>query len=255
MTVIKTINLTVEIGSTTACQGLSVAFQPGQICSMLGRNGVGKSTLLQTLAGLRPPKDGKILLEDTPLQEISRRKRAQQIGILFQEHDPTFPATVLETALTGRHPWLSPFQGEGENDIRMASAVLQRMGIGGMEDRELPSLSGGERRRVDLAALVLQQTRVVLLDEPVNHLDLRYQVELLGELVRKWRKDDDIVIMVMHDVNLALRFSDHLLLLFGNGESLYGSTEKLATENTLSRLYGHRLRRYPANGKHFFLPA
>lgn len=255
MTMIKTVDLTIEIGHVTACQNLSLSFHSGQVWSMLGRNGVGKTTLLQTIAGLRPPTTGTILLGDRPLNLIPRRKRAQQVGILFQEQDPTFPATVLETVLTGRHPWLSPFGGEAESDFQMALRELQRMGLGNMVHRQLSSLSGGERRRVDLAAMVLQQTQVVLLDEPVNHLDLRYQVELLGELILEWKEDGDIVIMVMHDVNLALRFSDHLLLLFGEGKSLHGKASELATEENFSRLYEHPLRRYPANGKHFFLPA
>ena len=121
--------------------------------------------------------------------------------------------------------------------------------------RELDTLSGGERRRVDLAALLLQDTKVMLLDEPVNHLDLHYQVELLGGLIRKWRDLGRIVIMVMHDINLALRFSDHLLLLFGEGECLYGDAHELATEDNFGQLYGYPLRRYPADGQYFFLPA
>ena len=123
-----------------------------------------------------------------------------------------------------------------------------------MENRELSSLSGGERRRVDLASLVLQSTPVVLLDEPANHLDLYYQVDVIGELIHSWRDTGGIVIMVMHDVNLAMRFSDHLLLLFEHGETYHGNAVELATEENLSRLYGHQLRRYPANGQHFFLP-
>ena len=194
-------------------------------------------------------------MEDISLERISRRKRAQTIGILFQEQDPTFPATVLETALAGRHPWLSLFEGEGETDIEMASRTLKQLDLDGMEQRELWSLSGGERRRVDLAALVLQQTRVMLLDEPVNHLDLHYQVDVMGQLVHSWQQDGGIVIMVMHDVNLAMRFSDHLLLLFGDGETYHGNTADLATEENFSRLYGHPLRRYPANGQQFFVPA
>ena len=255
MTTLQVRHLTVEIGSAVACHDLSLIFHPGEVWSVLGRNGVGKSTLLCTLAGLRPATAGTILVEDMSLGGISRRKRAQTIGILFQEQDPTFPATVLETALTGRHPWLSLFEGEGETDIEMASRALKQLDLDSMEQRELWSLSGGERRRVDLAALVLQQTRVMLLDEPVNHLDLHYQVDVMGQLVHNWQQDGGIVIMVMHDVNLAMRFSDHLLLLFGDGETHHGNAADLATEENFSRLYGHPLRRYPANGQHFFLPA
>ena len=254
MTSLKADKLTVKIGTVTACQDLSVTFRSGQVWSVLGRNGIGKSTLLRTLAGLRRPETGTLLWGAISLDLISRRKRAQTIGILFQDQDPTFPATVLETALTGRHPWLSLFEGERETDIEMALQTLKQLDLDGMEQRELWSLSGGERRRVDLATLFLQKTRVMLLDEPVNHLDLHYQVDVMGQLVHSWRQDGGIVIMVMHDVNLAMRFSDHLLLLFGDGETHHGRTADLATEENFSRLYGHPLRRYPTNGQHFFVP-
>ena len=254
MTSLKADKLTVKIGTVTACQDLSVTFRSGQVWSVLGRNGIGKSTLLRTLAGLRRPETGTLLWGAISLDLISRRKRAQTIGILFQDQDPTFPATVLETALTGRHPWLSLFEGERETDIDMALQTLKQLGLDGMEHRELWSLSGGERRRVDLAALVLQKTQVALLDEPANHLDLHYQVDVIGRLIHDWQRGGGIVIMVMHDVNLAMRFSDHLLLLYGDGETNHGNATDLATEDNFSRLYGHSLRCYPANGQHFFVP-
>lgn len=254
MNTLATEKLTVRIGETTACRALSALFRPGQVWSLLGRNGVGKSTLLRTLAGLRPPTSGQVLLDQSSLHSIPRRQKAQKIGILFQEQDPAFPATVLETVLTGRHPWLSPFRGEGMSDIEMAKRELDRMGLKGMANRELSSLSGGERRRVDLAALVVQKTKVALLDEPANHLDLHYQVALMGQLVGEWKQQGGVVVMVMHDINLALRFSDHLLLLFGEGEALHGRSQELATEANLSRLYGHPLR-YCRAGRHpFFQP-
>jgi len=255
VTSLKADKLTVKIGTVTACQDLSVTFRSGQVWSVLGRNGIGKSTLLRTLAGLRRPETGTLLWGAMSLDLISRRKRAQTIGILFQDQDPTFPATVLETALTGRHPWLSLFEGERETDIEMALQTLKQLDLDGMEQRELWSLSGGERRRVDLAALVLQKTQVALLDEPANHLDLHYQVHVMSHLIHNWQQEGGIVIMVMHDVNLAMRFSDHLLLLYGDGETNHGNTAELATEENFSRLYGHPLRRYPANGQHFFVPA
>ena len=255
MTSLKADKLTVKIGTVTACQDLSVTFRSGQVWSVLGRNGIGKSTLLRTLAGLRRPETGTLLWGAISLDLISRRKRAQTIGILFQDQDPTFPATVLETALTGRHPWLSLFDGEREADIEMALQALKQLDLDGMEQRELWSLSGGERRRVDLAALMLQKTQVALLDEPANHLDLHYQVDVMGHLIHNWQQEGGIVIMVMHDVNLAMRFSDHLLLLYGDGETNHGNAADLATEENFSRLYGHPLRCYPANGQHFFVPA
>ena len=254
MTTLQVRHLTVEIGSAVACHDLSLIFHPGEVWSVLGRNGVGKSTLLCTLAGLRPATVGTILVEDMSLD----RYLASQTGANHRDSVPGagsyFPGNGIGNSLTGRHPWLSLFEGEGETDIEMASRALKQLDLDGMEQRELWSLSGGERRRVDLAALVLQQTRVMLLDEPVNHLDLHYQVDVMGQLVHSWQQDGGIVIMVMHDVNLAMRFSDHLLLLFGDGETHHGNTADLATEENFSRLYGHPLRRYPANGQHFFVP-
>ena len=254
MTTLITQQLSVNIGDVSACHALSMTFSAGQVWSVLGRNGVGKSTLLKTLAGLRRPTAGDLIINDKLLSTVPRRKRAQLIGMLFQEQDPTFPATVLETALTGRHPWLSLFAGESPTDVDLAQQELNRMGLDGMQKRELFSLSGGERRRVDLSALVLQDTKIALLDEPANHLDLHYQTDILGDLINRWKLDNRIVIMVMHDLNLAMRFSDHLLLLFGEGETLHGKTSDLATEKNLSRLYGHSLKRYPAEKQYFFLP-
>ena len=107
MTTLIPQQLSVNIGDVSACHDLSMTFSAGQVWSVLGRNGVGKSTLLKTLAGLRKPTTGDLIINDKFLSTVPRRKRAQLIGMLFQEQDPTFPATVLETALTGRHPWLS----------------------------------------------------------------------------------------------------------------------------------------------------
>ena len=108
---------------------------------------------------------------------------------------------------------------------------------------------------MELAALAAQQTELVFMDEPVNHLDLHFQTELLKQFLANCRSKKRAVVMVMHDVNLATRFSDHLLLLFGNGETCQGSVDMIANEENLSRLYQHPLRRYPADGAYFFYPS
>ncbi|HBK75891.1 MAG TPA: ABC transporter, partial [Gammaproteobacteria bacterium] len=105
-------NLSIEISNTCVCRDLSLGINPGEVWSVLGRNGVGKSTLLKTVAGLRTPVSGQIILDDQEVMNLSRRSRAQRLGILFQENETLFPASVLDTVLTGRHPWLNPLQGE-----------------------------------------------------------------------------------------------------------------------------------------------
>ena len=160
----------------------------------------------------------------------------------------------METVLTGRHPWCSPLQGESALDLERVDQVLGQVGLNGFQDRNLFSLSGGERRRVDLAALAVQDSAVVLLDEPSNHLDPRHQVTLLGGMIDKWRRARRTVVMVLHDINLAVRFSDYLVFLYGDGKASHGLVAEMATEGHFSRLYDQPMGRYQANDRDLFFP-
>jgi iron complex transport system ATP-binding protein len=248
-------NLSIEISGTQICQGLDLEFSTGQVWCVLGCNGVGKTTLLKTLAGLRPPNSGNVRLNGRPVQRVARRQRAQQLSMLFQDSETLFPTTVLETVLTGRHPWISPLRGEGAHDRDKAMAALERVGMVHLASRSMSSLSGGERRRVDLAAVFVQESECVLLDEPGNHLDMHHQVAVLGGMVQQWKSQGGLVILVMHDVNLALRFSDHLLLLFGDGEVEHGPAQGIATAATLTRLYHHQMVSLDSPQGRWYLPA
>ena len=254
MTQLSTHDLRIEIGDVVVCRDLCTTFLPGQVWTILGPNGVGKSTLLRTLAGLYQPIAGQVSFDGQPLADIPRRKRARQIGILLQDHADVFPLTVMETVLTGRHPWCSPLQGESALDLERVDQVLGQVGLNGFQDRNLFSLSGGERRRVDLAALAVQDSAVVLLDEPSNHLDPRHQVTLLGGMIDKWRRARRTVVMVLHDINLAVRFSDYLVFLYGDGKASHGLVAEMATEGHFSRLYDQPMGRYQANDRDLFFP-
>ena len=254
MTELSTHDLRIEIGDVVVCRDLCTTFLPGQVWTILGPNGVGKSTLLRTLAGLYQPIAGQVSFDGEPLADIPRRKRARQIGILFQDHADVFPLTVMETVLTGRHPWCSPLQGESALDLERVDQVLGQVGLNGFQDRNLFSLSGGERRRVDLAALAVQDSAVVLLDEPSNHLDPRHQVTLLGGMIDEWRRARRTVVMVLHDINLAVRFSDYLVFLYGDGKASHGLVAEMATEGHFSRLYDQPMGRYQANDRDLFFP-
>ena len=254
MTKLSTHDLRIEIGDVVVCRDLCTTFLPGQVWTILGPNGVGKSTLLRTLAGLYQPIAGQVSFDGQPLADIPRRKRARQIGILFQDHADVFPLTVMETVLTGRHPWCSPLQGESALDLERVDQVLGQVGLNGFQDRNLFSLSGGERRRVDLAALAVQDSAVVLLDEPSNHLDPRHQVTLLGGMIDKWRRARRTVVMVLHDINLAVRFSDYLVFLYGDGKASHGLVAEMATEGHFSRLYDQPMGRYQTNDRSLFFP-
>jgi len=204
------------------CEDLDLRIEPGQSWTLLGRNGVGKTTLLHILAGLLPPDQGRILVEGEDLARLSPIEQARHRGMLSQDDEAAFPATVLETALAGRFPHLGRWGWEGPDDIAIARDALCQVGLETIEQRNTLTLSGGERRRLGIATLLTQRPRLALLDEPSNHLDPHYQISLLGRLLEHFTQDGRAMLMVLHDVNLALRFSDHLLLLFGDGDWLAG---------------------------------
>lgn len=254
MNLLSVDGLTVEIGGKLVCRQLSFSLLPGQCWGLLGANGAGKTTLLHTLAGLRRPQAGEIRLLGEPLAAIPRRQRAQLLGLLPQDSQDPLPATVLETALIGRHPYLHAWQWESAGDLAAARAVLAAVELLHAEQRQVNTLSGGERRRLALATLLLQAPRLQLLDEPANHLDLRHQLSLLELLRRRAVAAGGALLLSLHDLNLAARFCDHLLLLFGDGETLAAPVAEALTPDNLHRLYGHPVRIIESGGRRAFVP-
>ncbi len=233
------LDLSLGVGGRWFCQGLSWAVEPGQIWGVLGPNGAGKTTLLHALAGLGRLESGEIRLSGTPLSHLSRRQIAQSLGVMFQEYAYFFPATVLETVLAGRHPHI-PFWGfESAQDRALAHEFLSATGLSGLHSRLVGTLSGGEKRRMEAAALLTQTPKLFLLDEPTNHLDLNHQIALLDLFRQQVHQQNGAMIMVLHDLNLAARYCDHFLFLFGTGETLNGGRQEMLQAELLSRLFRH----------------
>jgi iron complex transport system ATP-binding protein len=241
MNLLETRALQVTIGDTAVCRDLDLTINAGERWCILGCNGAGKTTLLLTLAGLRPPQAGRIALQQQALSALPRRQIARQVGILFQDQTDAFPASVLDTVLTGRHPWQGPLQWEGAADLQKARTALQAVGLAGIEQRSVTTLSGGERRRLGIATLITQDPQLLLLDEPTNHLDIHHQIRTL-QLVSDLAADGNrALLLVMHDLNLAARYCNRFLLLFGAGETAQGNAAEVLTRPNLERLYQHPL--------------
>ncbi len=236
---LETHALTVTVGRVLVCQQLNLALTTGQCWGLLGGNGVGKTTLLHTLAGLRVPYAGTVWLEGQPLDKQNRRTIGQRLALLPQEAGDAFPATVLETALVGRYPYLGPWRWEGAADYQRAQEALIQVGLGDLADRPVATLSGGERARLRLATFLVQDTPVGLLDEPTNHLDVGHQVRLLTLLRERNQIQGGTLLMALHEVNLAARYCDHCLLLYGDGAVEMGPTAQVLTVPNLERLYHH----------------
>ena len=250
-----------------ACRGLSVSvpgrhlvhdfateLRPGRVIALLGRNGAGKSSLLHVLAGLRAPSAGEVLLDGRPIVKWLRREFARQVGLLPQSSEDPFPGTVLETTLVGRHPHIDLWQWEGDEDMAIARRCLARMDLEGMEERDVATLSGGERRRLALAAVLAQEPQTYLLDEPVQQLDPRHELQVLRHL-RELADAGRTVVMSLHDVGQAARFADEALLLFGDGRWRHGATAEVLNEASVAELYGIPVRELEWDGGRTFVPA
>lgn len=246
--------LGVDIGGLTVTRDLNLTIEAGQCWCLLGRNGSGKTTLLHTLAGLRPATRGAIKLGNDALQSLSRRQIAQRLGILLQDQTDSFPVTVREKILQGRHPYLHAWQWESADDHSIVNAVIHRLELETLQARNIQTLSGGERQRVAIATLLAQQTDLLLLDEPTNHLDLKYRLKLLDDLAEDARKNRRGLLMSLHDINLAVRCCDHALLLMGDGNVRHGAIGELLDCQVLEALYGYPLQEVKTTRGRAWLP-
>lgn len=245
--------LAVSVPGRELVSGLTTAFRPGTVVAVLGRNGAGKSTLLHVLAGLRAPVAGEVRLHGQPLAEWPRREFALHVGLLPQASEDPFPGTVLETALVGRHPHIEFWQWESEEDVDAARRCLGLMDLAGIEGRDVATLSGGERRRLALAAVLAQEPQTYLLDEPVQQLDPQHELQVLGHF-RALADAGRTVVMSLHDAGVAARYADEALLLFGDGRWLHGNAADVLNETTIAALYGVPVRELAWEGGRTFVP-
>lgn len=231
-----------DVGDVRVATKLAFEVYPGEMVAVLGRNGVGKSTLLSCLAGLpRGNAAGDVLLGGKTYAAWGDRAAACWRGWLAQKQQDQFSATVLETVISGRHPHLSRWAWESTDDHALAQASLAAVGMEAFAERDVMTLSGGERQRVAVATILTQNPTLYFMDEPLAHLDLNHQIEVLNLMRERAHSDLVSCLMVLHEPGLAHRYCDSALLLFGEGEWLYGSADGVLTAENLTRLYGYPL--------------
>lgn len=237
MTSLSCHELHLEIGPTRVVSGLELRVRSGEFWALMGANGIGKTTLMKCLAGLTRPNAGYVALDGSPIRSLPRRQVAQRLGMLQQHTSYVFDASVLQTALTGRHPHLGRWRRETAGDVEMARNAIASVDMATLEQRSVTGLSGGEARRLAFAALLVQDPEVMLLDEPSNHLDLRHQVSIMSRIGNTVYGDGRVAVAAMHDVNLAACYCSHVLMLFGQGEWQAGPARDMLDKVTLERLY------------------
>ena len=246
-------DVTLAVPGRTLCRELSFSVSAGERWVVVGPNGAGKTTLLATLAGLRVPAAGSIRVDGRAPREWTPRERALRVGLVPQDTIDAFPDTALEIALAGRHPHVPRWRAESRDDVAQATAALEAVECATLADRNVQTLSGGERRRVALAMLLAQDPALMLLDEPTNHLDVAHEVRVLDLLAARVGDGRRAIVMSIHDLTLAARHATHALL-FGFDRVSAGPASQMLTAGRLSALYGQRLVAVPFEGGAAFLP-
>jgi iron complex transport system ATP-binding protein len=230
-------DLAVHIGSTAILHNINLAFNEGQVTALLGHNGSGKSTLLKTLARQIPASAGEVRLEGKSAKSLGARAFARIVGYLPQHPPGTDGLTVRELIALGRYPWRGPLGRYSDSDYALIDQAIADTDLKPFEHRSVDTLSGGERQRAWIAMLLAQQTRCLLLDEPISALDVKHQVETLRLVQRLASQRELTVIVVLHDVDLASRFCDRLVALKAGQVVADGTPAEIMDSQILESIY------------------
>jgi iron complex transport system ATP-binding protein len=229
--------LEVELGGRTILEGIDFEVLPGEVVGLVGRNGVGKTTLLRLANGTLAASGGRVLLDGESLATLSRRRVSRAVALVPQDLHVPFPFRVGELVLMGRAPH-QPLVGlESDRDVAIAMEALERLGIGHLADRPISTLSGGERQLVLFARALAQDPGVLLLDEPTAFLDLKHRIDVLRE-VRSFARMGRAALIVSHDLSLAARSCDRIVLLEPGRVGAVGRPAEVLTPENLRRAFG-----------------
>lgn len=231
---IRVDGVTFSYNSVPALDGVRFTLKKGDILSVLGPNGSGKTTLLKILASVLSPKRGTVLVDGKDLAKIGINEKAKIFGYVPQRSE-TFNILVFEAVLSGRKPHIG-FRIKKE-DLEVVEEVLEVMGLSGLKSRPITKISGGEFQKVIIARALAQKPKILLLDEPLSHLDLKNQLEIASLIEKATKELGLITVLVLHDVNLALRHSNLFLLLKDGRIEAFGGRETITTENIM-RVFG-----------------
>ncbi len=228
-----------------ALRNVSLALQAGEVVGLVGPNGSGKTTLIRAVTGVVRPGAGRVLVDGVDIRRLRQRELARLVAVVPQ--DPVLPPAfnALSCVLMGRTPHLRLLQNEGASDLHAARRAMLATDTWRLADRLLGELSGGERQRVVVARALAQETAVLLLDEPTAHLDLGHQAGVLGLMRQCARDDGKAVLAVVHDLTLAARYCDRLVMLRGGSVVASGAPSDVLTSQILRDVYGVAVDVFP----------
>ncbi|MEE1929816.1 ABC transporter ATP-binding protein [Streptomyces sp. TRM 70351] len=248
--------LSLAYGNRTVIDSLDVTVPPGQVTAIVGANACGKSTLLRSMSRLLAPRTGRVVLDGQEVHRMPAKQLARTLGLLPQSPVAPEGITVADLVGRGRHPHQGVFSRWNADDDAAVAAALEVTATTPLADRAVDELSGGQRQRVWIAMALAQQTDLLLLDEPTTFLDVSHQIEVLDLLTDLNRTRGTTVVMVLHDLNLAARYADHIVALAAGRLHAAGPPEEVLTEDTVRAVFGldSRIVEDPVSGRPLMLP-
>jgi iron complex transport system ATP-binding protein len=238
-------NLSLGYGKRTVLHNISLEAKPGEMLGIIGPNGSGKSTLIKGITRLLQPTSGRIFLDGKDIATIRRQKLAQLVAVVPQ--NPTLPQlfTALEVVLMGRTPHLGLLRYEGEKDLATVQKAMEATQTLDFAERRVVELSGGERQRLTIARALAQEPKIILMDEPTANLDINYQIETLDLAHQLCREQGLIVVVTLHDLNLASQYCDRLVMLSDGRVYCQGDPKAVINAQTIREVYGAEVHVYP----------
>jgi iron complex transport system ATP-binding protein len=253
---VRLASVSAAYGARTALHELSLSVAPGEFLALTGPNGSGKTTLLRTVLGFLPPTGGTVEVLGTPVARLAPRERARRVAWVPQDEQARDDVPLEEYVLYGRYPHHGRLEGESAEERRLAHSILDAVGLTDLAGQGLLSISGGERQRATLARALVQSTPVLLLDEPTAHLDIAHQLDILGRVRDLSRARGVTVIAALHDLNLAVRFADRIVVLSRGRLVADGPATSVLSEELVARVWGISadLHREPRTGLPYLVP-
>lgn len=249
-------DLTLGYGDHTVIEKLDLLVPPGAVTAIVGANACGKSTLLRSMSRLLAPRGGRVLLDGKEVHRTPAKQLARTLGLLPQSPLSPEGITVADLVGRGRHPHQGIFARWSREDDEAVADALEVTETAALADRPVDELSGGQRQRVWIAMALAQQTDLLLLDEPTTFLDVSHQIEVLDLLTDLNRERGTTIVMVLHDLNMAARYSDHLVALFDGKIHAAGGPADVLTEDNVRTVFGldSQVIPDPTSGKPLMLP-
>jgi iron complex transport system ATP-binding protein len=242
--------LTFAYNSHPVLREIEFSLLPGELLAVLGPNGVGKTTLLKCINGIHQPKRGTVIVDGQDVRVLSSMEVARRVGYVAQRSEPS-RMTAFDAVLMGRRPHVR--WGVARNDLEIVDAALRRLGLEGLSMRYIDELSGGELQKVAIARALVQEPKLILLDEPTSSLDLKNQVDILGLLRRVVSEHAMAAVMTMHDINAALRYADKCIFL-KRGEIFYAGSARGLDAGIIEAVYGLPVEVFRQNGYLLVIP-